>query len=142
MSFELYRVSAALDTIRQTTGNRELSLQTLQVFLFVAQRHPTNVGQVEIEKMLQMTQTSTSRNINYLGKGVLRHYPGRSRKGEKEPPASVVGGYGLLEVEQDEFYRKRNLVSLTPRGVVLANTIASIIAGTTGGASDGTKTTR
>jgi DNA-binding MarR family transcriptional regulator len=107
----LNRLLGCLRTLREATGNSELQLQTMTVFLYVASRHPNEVPQGEIETVLSMVQTTVSRNCAYLAKG----------------SAGGLGGYKLIEVFTDIYYRKRKLVKLTKKGEEVARKLAEQI---------------
>jgi DNA-binding MarR family transcriptional regulator len=101
-----------LKTFKAATGNDELQMQAMAVFLYVAYRHPNPVPQVEIEKNVGLTQTTTSRNVGYWAKGA----------------AKMEKGYGMFAVEEDPYYRKRKLITLTPKGQALAGKVSSTLA--------------
>ena len=113
MNYNTHHLTDMLNVIAEVTGNGELQLQTLRMFAFVASRHPNEVSQREIEVELGMVQTTVSRNIAYLGKGMDRDGKG------------ALGGYGLIKQETDPLYVKRKLVRLTPRGEQLASVLSS-----------------
>lgn len=104
----LQRLLGCLRTLREATGNSELQLQTMTTFLYIAARHPNEVPQGEIERVLSMVQTTVSRNCAYLSKG----------------SSGGLGGYKLVEVYEDMDYRKRKLTKLTPKGHDIARKIA------------------
>jgi len=89
-----------------------LQMQTMLVFLFIAQRHPNEIASGEIEKTLDMVQTTVSRNLGYLARG-----------------SQGLGGYKLVEVFEDQFYRKRKLTKLTPKGLEVALKLLHKIGG-------------
>lgn len=107
----LNRLLGCLRTLREATGNAELQLQTMTTFLYVASRHPNEVPQGEIESVLSMVQTTVSRNCSYLAKG----------------STGGLGGYKLIEVFTDVYYRKRKLVKLTKKGEEIARKLAEQI---------------
>lgn len=104
----LSRLLGVLRTLRDATGNPELQMQTMNTFLYIASRHPNEIAQGEIERILGLQQTTVSRNCAYLAKG----------------NAAGHGGYKLVDVFEDVDYRKRKLAKLTPKGLEVAKAIA------------------
>jgi DNA-binding MarR family transcriptional regulator len=111
-------VMAAIDLLREATGNKELQAQTMLTFLHIAKRHPNEVAMGEIEDALGLSQTGNSRNVRYLAKGVTR----------SDGSEDVMGGYKLITIEEDPHYRKRKLCKLTAKGLDLAERISAAIA--------------
>jgi DNA-binding MarR family transcriptional regulator len=109
----LVRLLGCLKIAREATGNPELQLQTMNVFLYIASRHPNEVPQGEIERVLGMVQTTVSRNCAYLAKG----------------SSTGLGGYKLIEVFEDIDYRKRKLTRLTKKGAEVAAALSNHIIG-------------
>jgi DNA-binding MarR family transcriptional regulator len=114
----LHRMMEALRVLQKATvtkaepeGNADLQMQAMKAFLFVATRHPNEVSLGEAEKLLGMTQTTASRNFGYLAKG----------------NAKKAVGYGLIEVYEDNFYRRRKLAKLTDKGERVANELAKAL---------------
>lgn len=112
----LVRMLNAVQVIKENTGNPEIQAQAIQAFLLIAARHPTEIAMGEVEQRLNLTQTTTSRNLGYLSKGVTRS-------------SDRQAGLGLIKVEEDPYYRKRKMCSLTPKGEKLAHTLSSTIGG-------------
>lgn len=108
----LSRFLEVLRTLRDATGNSEMQMQTMATFTFIALRHPNEVPLGEIEKTLGLTQTSTSRNVAYLARGDAREH----------------GGYKLVEVFEDQFYRRRKLCKLTKKGEELASKLSALFS--------------
>lgn len=111
-SASLSRLLEALRLLRDFTGNAELQLPAMAVFVYVSMRHPTEVPYGEIEKTLNLGQTSVSRNTAYLAKGDARGH----------------GGYKLIDIYEDEFYRRRKLCKLTKKGEELAAKMSALLA--------------
>jgi len=107
----MHRLLSCLKILREATGNAELQMQTVTMFLYIASRHPNEVPQGEIERVLGMVQTTVSRNCAYLARG----------------SSTGHGGYKLIEVFEDIDYRKRKLVKLTPKGEEVARKIAEVM---------------
>ena len=103
----LSRLLGVLRTLRDATGNPELQMQTMNTFLYIASRHPNEIAQGELERVLGIQQTTVSRNCAYLAKG-----------------SAGLGGYKLIDVYEDRDYRKRKLAKLTPKGLEVAAKIA------------------
>jgi hypothetical protein len=108
----LNRMMNALRVLREATDNPELPVQTMQFFFYVAVRYPNEVPYGEVEKILGMSQASTSRNAAYLARGI----PNRGHK-----------GYGMVEVFEDPFYTKRKLIRLTAKGLTVAQQVTSAL---------------
>jgi DNA-binding MarR family transcriptional regulator len=98
-------------TKERPEGNSELQMQTIATFAFIASRHPNEVSYGEAEKVLGLNQTTVSRNMMYLSSGSIRGH----------------GGYDLVEVFEDQFYRRRKLCKLTPKGIKVATKLAAAL---------------
>jgi DNA-binding MarR family transcriptional regulator len=108
----LSRFVEALKVLRDATGNQELQMQTMLAFTFIATRHPNEVPIGELEKTLGFTQSTASRNVGYLARGAARNEE----------------GYKLVEVFVDEFYQRRKLSKLTPKGVKVAERLSAALS--------------
>lgn len=122
---ELSRFIRALAVLREETGNTEIQAQTMMILAYVAYRHPNEVPFQEAEKVLGLTQTSTSRNAKYLSDGLKRPNQTNPKKTDK------VGGYGLVTVKEDPYYVKRKLLTLTAEGLRIASLVGRVLAGET-----------
>tara|TARA_Y100000401_G_scaffold23031_1_gene15591 strand:- start:9193 stop:9534 length:342 start_codon:yes stop_codon:yes gene_type:complete len=78
----------------------EIQSQCIAVFLTVVARGGENVSMAEIQKDLDMPQSSVSRNVALLSKW--------SRHGQK--------GHDLLESHEDPKERRRKLCRVTAKG--------------------------
>jgi DNA-binding MarR family transcriptional regulator len=105
----LQAMAQMLNTMRTFLGVTDIPLQHILVFCEVVDHGEISMG--EIMKLVGLTQSSVSRNVDKLGRGS----PG-------EP------GYGLVESYEDPAYRKRKLVRVTPRGKELAKAVSKAAA--------------
>ena len=87
----------SLEILRAITGNPELTMPQMLCFLYVGQQ--SELPQLSLEQLLEVSQAAASRAIARMGAGWPR-----------DP------GYGLMESFEDPFLRRRKLVRLTPRG--------------------------
>ena len=76
----------------------DIPLQTLRTFCFVASKG--SCTQQEVEQHLDLSNSSTSRNISYW----------TERRFDRKP------GLGLLRREEDDYDRRHRVISLTPKG--------------------------
>lgn len=106
------RMSRALAKLQEATGKADLQAQTVQTFLYVTYRHPNQVPMREVEQFLGLSQSASNRNTHYLAEGAMG-----------------MGGYGLVKVEEDPYYRKRKLITLTTTGEKLASEMSDCING-------------
>src|SRR5574337_2012557 len=110
-TYSLQRLLDCFSILRDATGNQELQMQTAVLFVFIASRYPNEIPQGEAAQRLNMEQTTTSRNFAYLAKGSY----------------SGLGGYKLIEVFEDPFYRRRKLCKLTPKGLEVAQRLVQAL---------------
>ena len=89
-AFKLIEAFRSLDS--------EIPSQTISVFLVVANNE--NISMSDLAAVAGISQASCSRNVSYLGEINRRHEP----------------GFGLLRATPDPQERRRNLVTLTPKG--------------------------
>ena len=86
----------------------QMPLHFIQCFLFVARRHSCTYA--EIEKALNLTNSSVSRTLNALGH--------RHRKGDR--------GLGLIEVYIDPGEGRRYRARLSKQGRILVNQLERV----------------
>ncbi len=91
----------------------QMPLHFIRTFLFVARRHSCTYA--ELEKALNLTNSSVSRTLNAMGR--------RHRKGDR--------GMGLLEVFIDPGEGRRYRARLTKQGRLLANQLELLTTTTT-----------
>lgn len=91
----------------------EMQLQTLLTYLYVAQDKSGGMAMATIADKLHISQSSTSRNVAYMGK--------MNRK--KEP------GLQVLTAREDPMDSRRKLVTMTSKGDRLKETICEIMEG-------------
>jgi len=101
----------ALDEFRKL--DPVMPAQTMAHFLAVADRAPEEISMGELAEAIGLSQSSTSRNIAYLGK---TWKPG-------------VAGLDLVEAFEDPMERRRKLVRLTPKGKRVAESLRETIGG-------------
>lgn len=107
----LAHLGAALDVLSVGTGNPKMHIQQARMFLHVAAHR--EVLQADLEVVLRISQSSVSRNLSLLGKGLRPNEP----------------GYGLLESEEVQHYRRANVVRLTETGKALAWDVQQALVG-------------
>jgi DNA-binding MarR family transcriptional regulator len=91
--------------------------QTMAHFLVIAERAPEEIGMKELAGMFGLSQSSTSRNVAYLGKVWKTNSEG------------AVPGLDLVEAYEDPMERRRKLVRMTPKGKRVAEALAGLIPG-------------
>jgi DNA-binding MarR family transcriptional regulator len=96
---------AAVETFRNEC-RADLGTQTVSCFLHVAMR--SEIPMFDLIELLGLSNAAISRNISMLGRG-----------SPKDP------GLGLVEAHEDEYFRRRKIVALTPRGKALANKLVA-----------------
>ena len=106
----LEKVQAAFELIRLL--DREMPGQVVSCFLYVASHNGCHKQAMEQE--LGLTTASSSRNTDILSKG----RPGRGAE-----------GLDLITKEVDPTNRRRQTLTLTPRGKSLAQQMKTIIYG-------------
>lgn len=97
-----------LTTLQKEMGQSDIPLQQLLTFTHVA--NVTEMPMADLANLTGVAQSSVSRNVARLGPGMTPSEP----------------GYGLLTAYEDPYYRKRKLVSLTPRGKELAKQLETV----------------
>ena len=109
-SAQLEKVLAAFELLRIL--DREMPGQVVCCFLYVASHDRCHKQAMEDE--LGLTPASSSRNTDILSKG----RPGRSAE-----------GLDLITKEVDPVNRRRQILTLTPRGKAIAQQMKAIIYG-------------
>jgi DNA-binding MarR family transcriptional regulator len=101
----LDRLARSLDCFQAM--DPQMPLHFVQTFLFVAQRHSCTYA--EIEKAMNLTNSSVSRTLNALGH--------RHRDGDR--------GLGLIEIYIDPGEGRRYRARLTKQGKILASQLGN-----------------
>ena len=104
----LEKVQRAFELIRLM--DREMPGQVVSCFLYVASHNGCHKQAMEQE--LGLTTASSSRNTDILSKG----RPGRTTE-----------GLDLIVKDVDQENRRRQVLTLTPRGMALAQQMKSLI---------------
>ena len=86
--------------------------QTIATYLYVAASEGSEIAQSDLEKALDLAQSSTSRNVDQLTVWCSRL---------RRP------GAGLVEAFENPLNRRSKLVRLTPKGRALAAKIEEIL---------------
>lgn len=102
---------AVMTKIAEYTNNPKMPMQQITMLLHVMARKEVSMS--DLMNLMAVEQSSVSRNAAILGQG----------QNPREP------GYGLVKAYEDPFYRRRKLVSLTPRGEALKAEIDNIPGG-------------
>ena len=101
---------AVLRTVRDFTGNPDMPSQQVAIVLQCAASPGQTIGQ--ISEAVGTTQSSTSRNVARLGRGI----------------AWDERGADLVTVEEYMYDRRLKVVKLTQRGEELIKTINATVA--------------
>lgn len=105
----MLKLRGCLEVFRQL--DPEMQAQTMITFLLVAMADPDPMPMADLARAAGLAQSSVSRNVSSLG-AWSRH---------KRP------GLKLLESTEDLMDRRRKVVSLTPSGRRLKETLESLI---------------
>lgn len=104
----------ALDVMQKwhsVMATLDIPAQALTVFYFLAAQKEEEVPQQHLGEALGMSEASVSRNLALLSGGRSASLPGP----------------GLIQGREDPAYRRRKLVSLTPKGrAFLAQLVATM----------------
>jgi DNA-binding MarR family transcriptional regulator len=95
--------------ISDAVGSNRFEWQMAEIFLQLCV-HGGDLPMQQLEKITGWGQTSVSRNVSKLGRGI----------GERP-------GAGLVEAFEDPHWRRRKIVRLTGKGVVLRERINAIL---------------
>lgn len=95
-------VSSALEAFREFTGDGDVQVQTIQVFLKIVLAGGASINYGELEKSVGVSQAAISRNIKKLTEG---------------PRATE--GYGLITVTLDPYDSRRRIIAISERGTAL-----------------------
>lgn len=106
---KIERLLKVLNQIRVL--DRELPIQVMAVFFYIASHD--NCHKLAMEEDLHLTTASGSRNTDWLSKYHRLNKP----------------GLDLITKEVDPFDRRRQILSLTPKGRQLAQLIEDILYG-------------
>jgi DNA-binding MarR family transcriptional regulator len=102
MSTPLRILSEALEAFKDFTGDADVQIQTIQIFLRVVLAGGATANFEDLAKASGVSQASVSRNLKKMAKG------------PRETP-----GYGLIVVELDPYDSRRRIISLSERGTQL-----------------------
>jgi DNA-binding MarR family transcriptional regulator len=105
-------MTVGLESFWQIVQRTDMPISQVLLFLHVAQRGP--LAAEDLRKATGVTQSSVSRNIAKLGKGILKD-------GKREP------GLGLVENYPDPSDNRRDLVQLTTHGDEVATEMSRVI---------------
>jgi DNA-binding MarR family transcriptional regulator len=103
--------------ILQTEVHIQLQLHQFRILVMLAMRDPDPVPYADIEKTLNLSNAAVSRNTKVMGTNMQKD----SRDGW------VDSGLHLIEVKQDVYETRRNVIALTKKGRNLMTTIAKYI---------------
>jgi DNA-binding MarR family transcriptional regulator len=92
-----FQIVNLLSAISELTS-KDVPLQTLRTFVYIVSKG--SCIQQEVESHLELTNSSTSRNVAYWSE----------KRFDKKP------GPGLLRREEDDEDRRHRVISLTPKG--------------------------
>ena len=108
MNNSLHTLSAALEAFREFTGDGDVQVQTIQIFLKIVLPRGATANFEDISRTTGVSQAAVSRNIKKMAKG---------------PRQSA--GYGLIIVELDPYDSRRRMISLSQRGKELVAFVES-----------------
>ncbi len=108
MNTPLSKLSTALEAFREFTGDGDVQVQTIQIFLKIVLAGDATANFDDISRVTGVSQAAVSRNIKKMAKG---------------PRQSA--GYGLLIVELDPYDSRRRVITLSPRGKELVAFVES-----------------
>jgi DNA-binding MarR family transcriptional regulator len=106
-------VATGLTSFWKSVQRTDMPISQVLLFLHVAVHSPMSTA--ELVSATGVSQSSVSRNIAKLGKGVLKD-------GTREP------GLGLVENYPDPVDNRRDLVKLTPEGEKVAARLAEHVS--------------
>lgn len=106
MGTPLEIISDALEAFREFTGDGDVQVQAIQVFLKIVLAGGATANFEDIAKATGISQASVSRNIKKMAKG------------PRETP-----GYGLIIVELDPYDSRRRVITLSERGKQLVSSM-------------------
>lgn len=106
-------VGGALSLWFDVMGTLDVPMQAAAIFCMVAARYPKEVPQAEVVAQVQLSEAAISRNLSLLAGG----------------RSATLPGPGLLVSREDPEYRRRRMISLTPKGVQFAKELAHRIEG-------------
>lgn len=99
METSLSIVSEALEAFREFTGDGDVQIQTVQVFMRVVMAGGATIDYAALEKVTGVSQSAVSRSIKKMSTGPLAN-----------------PGYGLITVEFDPYDLRRRIIKVSPRG--------------------------
>jgi len=99
MSTPLGIVSDALEAFKDFTGDGDVQIQTIQVFLKVVFSGNATIDYAALEKATGVSQSAVSRSVKKMATGPLAN-----------------PGYGLINVDFDPHDLRRRIITLSPRG--------------------------
>lgn len=92
-------VSDAMEAFKDFTGDGDVQIQTIQVFLKIVLAGGEQISYDSLEKATGVSQSAVSRSIKKMTAG---------------PRATP--GYGLITVDFDPYDLRRRIIKLSPRG--------------------------
>ena len=123
MSIEADKFLKAVDAFRKL--KKDMPSQTISIFLYIAIHSEKNaIPFIEIQKKLNMAQSSVSRNINFLSKYSYRN---KIEKNKRVEGLIRIQGLDLVNTFEDPMERRRKLVELNKKGKDFYNSILKII---------------
>lgn len=97
-------VSEALEAFREFTGDGDVQVQTIQIFLKIVLAGTATASFDDLSRATGVSQAAVSRNIKKMATG-----------------PRMTEGYGLITVELDPYDARRRIISLSPRGRAMAD---------------------
>ena len=123
MSIETDKFLKAIEAFRKL--HKDIQSQTISTFLYIATHSEKNaIPFIEIQKKLNMGQSSVSRNINFLSKYTYRK---KIENNKRVEGLIRIQGLDLVNTFEDPMERRRKLVELNQKGKDFFNTILKII---------------
>ena len=92
-------VSDALEAFKDFTGDGDVQIQTIQIFMKIVLAGDNFISYDALEKVTGVSQSAVSRSIKKMTAG---------------PRATP--GYGLIIVDFDPYDLRRRIIKLSPRG--------------------------
>jgi len=112
----LIRLGILVSSVRKNIS-KEIPLQQLALLLLVAQAGDERITVSDASRMLDMGQTSVSKNAKML-----------SRYAEKRGGQMEIKGYALIDARPDLWERRRLRMTITPKGIDVLEKIMKEVA--------------